>query len=114
MSSVEESFLVFSKRYFFVKILRKKICPQLAMVIKEYKKMRTKIFTGLFAFIVTVVALSMGSTSVSAQTSKGAVAGTVTDPNGAVVAGATIDVVNNATNQKRSTISNDAGNYRID
>ncbi len=73
--------------------------------------MRTKIGTRFLAFFVAVFACF---TTIDAQTSKGTVAGTVTDPNGAVVAGATVDVVSNATNQKRSATSNDSGNYRID
>jgi hypothetical protein len=41
----------------------------------------------------------------------GSITGTVTDPSGAAVAGATITATNVATNATRSTISNDAGVY---
>jgi hypothetical protein len=50
----------------------------------------------------------------SAQTSRGTVTGIVTDPQAAVVEGATVDLVNLATNQKRTTTTNDSGIYRFD
>ena len=52
--------------------------------------------------------------SVSAQTSKGTVTGLVTDQNGAVVPGAEIELKNAATNQVRTTATNDSGLYRLD
>ena len=49
-----------------------------------------------------------------AQTSRGTVVGTVTDPNGAVIAGADVELKKAATNEIRSTRSNDSGIYRFD
>jgi len=46
-----------------------------------------------------------------AQTTTGAVTGDVTDPSGAVVSGATVDVVNTDTNVKTTVKSNGAGVY---
>lgn len=48
------------------------------------------------------------------QTSKGFVVGTVTDPNGASVGGATIKATNTATGVTRETSSKEDGSYRFD
>src|SRR5262245_34409256 len=50
----------------------------------------------------------------SAQTSRGTVSGTVTDPNRAVIPGATITLTNVATGVPRVTITNEEGLYRFD
>ncbi|MGH9660855.1 MAG: carboxypeptidase regulatory-like domain-containing protein, partial [Bryobacteraceae bacterium] len=49
-----------------------------------------------------------------AQTSRGTVSGTVTDPSGAVVTGAAVVLTHNATGVRRSATSNEAGIYRFD
>jgi hypothetical protein len=49
-----------------------------------------------------------------AQSSKGILTGTVTDPAGAVVAGATVKITNTATGTSRETTSTGDGNYRLD
>ena len=41
------------------------------------------------------------------------ITGNVTDPSGAVIAGATVTVTNTATNQKRNTVTNDTGTYSL-
>ena len=46
-------------------------------------------------------------------TTEGAIAGTVSDPSGAVVANARIAVVNEGTNQKFETASDDQGYFRV-
>jgi hypothetical protein len=61
--------------------------------------------------ILSVIALF---STYSAQTSRGTVSGTITDTNGAVIAGAKIDLVNKATSVARTTTSNDVGIYRFD
>jgi Cna protein B-type domain./TonB-dependent Receptor Plug Domain. len=48
------------------------------------------------------------------QTSKGFVVGTIADPNGASVAGATIKITNTATGVSRETRSQEDGAYRFD
>ena len=53
------------------------------------------------------------SSSAGAQTHSGSVRGTITDPNGAVIAGATVKAVNTSTNETRSTLSNDQGAYTM-
>ena len=45
------------------------------------------------------------------QTSTGRIAGTVSDPSGAAVKGATVTVVDERTNQERRTATNDDGNF---
>ncbi len=49
----------------------------------------------------------------SAQTAKGDITGTVRDPNGAVVVGATVEATNNATGEKRTATTNDEGVYTL-
>ncbi|HJT68077.1 MAG TPA: carboxypeptidase regulatory-like domain-containing protein [Pyrinomonadaceae bacterium] len=49
-----------------------------------------------------------------AQTSKGFVVGTVTDPNGAAIAAANIKITNAATGVTRETVSQQDGSYRLD
>lgn len=48
------------------------------------------------------------------QTSKGFVVGTITDPNGASVASATVKATNTATGVSRETTSQEDGSYRFD
>lgn len=49
-----------------------------------------------------------------AQTSRGTVSGTVTDPTGAVISGANVVLTNTATTVSRSTIANSEGFYRFE
>jgi hypothetical protein len=49
----------------------------------------------------------------SAQTFRGTILGTVSDPNGAVVAGATIRVKNTNTGLERTTTTDPEGNYTV-
>ncbi|MFN0084932.1 MAG: carboxypeptidase regulatory-like domain-containing protein [Blastocatellia bacterium] len=49
-----------------------------------------------------------------AQTSRGTVSGTVTDPTGAVISGATVVLTNTATTVSRSSVANSEGFYRFD
>src|SRR5678815_4695164 len=49
----------------------------------------------------------------SAQTFRGTILGTVSDPNGAVVAGATIKVKNTSTGLERTTTTDPEGNYTV-
>ena len=55
--------------------------------------------------------LSYGS--ILAQGTTGALSGTVTDPNGAVISGATVKVTNTATNYTRETTTGNDGIYAI-
>jgi len=47
------------------------------------------------------------------QTQRGSLRGTITDPNGAVIPGATVTVTNISTNETRTTKTNDEGAYTI-
>lgn len=59
--------------------------------------------------------LLLGSGYVFAQgTSSGAMGGTVSDPKGAVIRGATVTVTNKATGVERTATTNDDGDYKLD
>ncbi len=47
------------------------------------------------------------------QSASGTISGTVRDPNGAGVAGATVEVTNNGTGEKRTVTTNDEGSYTV-
>jgi outer membrane receptor protein involved in Fe transport len=64
--------------------------------------------------LMLMVAMLGLSLAVSAQTSRGTVSGTVTDPTGAVISGASVTLVNIATTVERTTVTNDEGFYRFD
>jgi hypothetical protein len=62
-------------------------------------------------FLFFAMLLIFGSTNLFAQGTTGQISGTVTDPNGAVVSGATVKITNADTNFNRTTTSNDEGNF---
>lgn len=53
------------------------------------------------------------SSSAGAQTHRASVRGTITDPNGAVIPGASLRLINEATNESRSTTSGTNGEYTL-
>ncbi len=55
--------------------------------------------------------LASAATSLSAQTVYGSIVGTVTDASGAAITGAAITLTNLGTNEARSTVADDSGNY---
>ena len=61
-----------------------------------------------------LVALLAADIALLAQTSRGTVTGTTLDPQGASIAGATVELHHRETNQTRSTVTNEAGLYRFD
>jgi len=67
----------------------------------------------LRAVVIVWVVLSL-SVMAAAQTSRGIVSGSITDPSGAVIPGASVTLTNIATAVSRSTTSNDEGFYRFD
>ncbi|HYE14057.1 MAG TPA: carboxypeptidase regulatory-like domain-containing protein [Pyrinomonadaceae bacterium] len=67
-----------------------------------------------FRLLFAAIALALAAAPALAQTSRGTVSGVVTDPNGAVVAGATVTLTNLSTEVSRTTTSNDEGFYRFD
>jgi hypothetical protein len=68
-------------------------------------KIRAAFFTLVF-FILSIATF--------AQTSRGTVSGTVTDPTDAVISGANVTLTNIATTVSRSTVTNSEGIYRFD
>jgi hypothetical protein len=66
--------------------------------------MRTR---GVLVFVLLVVA------GLSAQTFRGTILGTITDPSGAVVAGAKVTAKNTGTGLERSTETSGDGSYSI-
>ncbi|HVG22034.1 MAG TPA: carboxypeptidase regulatory-like domain-containing protein [Blastocatellia bacterium] len=65
------------------------------------------------ALSVMMVVLSTAPPILAAQEPTGAIEGTVTDPQGAIVQNATVTVRNTATNLTRNTGTGDDGRYRI-
>lgn len=73
-----------------------------------------RIRLGLFASALFILALCMSSVVLNAQTyTEGALAGTVFDSTGAVLPGASISVVNNATNAATSLKSDGNGYFKV-
>jgi len=78
--------------------------------------MRSRLFSAAirFAFLFCFATLSSFSPAVFAQTSTtGSLIGTVTDPSGGVVSGATVTVRSLATGQSRSTKTGNDGSYTV-
>src|SRR3954454_6158468 len=71
-------------------------------------------FRWLAAMLTIVCVLLLAAAPpVSAQTFRGTILGTVTDPQGAFVVGATVTARNLDTGIERSTVTDDAGNYSL-
>ena len=64
--------------------------------------------------LLFAVALVLCAIVSYAQLTRGAVLGSVLDPSGAAISGATVSIINNATKAERSTTSNGEGIYRFD
>src|ERR1051325_10997592 len=64
--------------------------------------------------LLLLAALFCPALSAAAQTSRGTISGVVTDPNGAVIAGAEVTITNAETTVSRSTVSNGEGIYRLE
>lgn len=73
-----------------------------------------KILTMLrHGFLGLTIVLLAGAAATFAQEFRGSITGNVTDPNGSVVAGATVTVKNNQTNVTQTVNANDSGSYTI-
>jgi trimeric autotransporter adhesin len=70
--------------------------------------MRTKVFFRA-AYVTVTIALAAGT--MWGQVFQGSVRGLVQDPGGAVIAGANVELIDQATNLVRSTVSNAQGEY---
>ena len=66
----------------------------------------------LCVVVVTVILLPFLPCPAAAQAVTGTIAGTVVDPQGQVIPGATVTVINEATNDSRATVSDDAATSR--
>ena len=74
----------------------------------------SRLRAGMLCLAMFAVAVFLCPDFTHAQgTTEGAIAGTVSDPSGAVVANARIAVVNEGTNQKFETASDDQGYFRV-
>jgi hypothetical protein len=71
--------------------------------------MLTKLSVGLWLVVMT---LSIAAHA-AAQSDRGTITGTVTDPANAVVAGATVIATNTATGAKSETVTTETGNYTL-
>ncbi|MEP7038951.1 MAG: carboxypeptidase-like regulatory domain-containing protein, partial [Acidobacteriota bacterium] len=60
-----------------------------------------------------IVLLSVGAIFAQAQASTADLRGLITDPNGAIVPGATVTAKNSATGISRTVTANDEGTYQI-
>lgn len=78
---------------------------------KFFSEIRQKSFNRPIA-VLCLIFVSAALTF--AQTSRGTVSGTVKDPNGAVVPGATVTLVSETTSVERSATTNSEGFYRFD
>ncbi|HEV1286225.1 MAG TPA: carboxypeptidase regulatory-like domain-containing protein [Bryobacteraceae bacterium] len=67
----------------------------------------------VFALFVIVLTLALGLSFAQTQAINGSIRGRVTDPAGAAVPGAAVNVINNATGFTRDTQSNDDGYFVI-
>src|SRR5579871_1171314 len=64
-------------------------------------------------FVLVVVLIAFVSLQAFAQTETGTIVGTVTDPSGAVVTGATVTVTNKAMGATRTTTTGSTGTYTV-
>lgn len=70
-------------------------------------------FTKIRSFAAYIIAVFVLATAAISQGTTGQISGTVKDPNGAVVPGATVKVINIGTNYSRETTTDGEGEYAI-
>src|SRR5688500_13812984 len=85
------------------------------LIHKRGHTMSTTYNIARFLFRVCAVSflLSVSVVSILAQTNRGSIKGTVTDPNGAIVQNASVTVTNVGTNAERTVSSGDDGTYEV-
>src|SRR5215510_356519 len=71
-------------------------------------------YTAKFKLAIAIASLLALSAIVLAQSRKGVLVGTITDPTGSVITGASVKVTNSATNVARETVTRGEGTYRLD
>ncbi len=67
----------------------------------------------IWVALALFLALLAGTNVLRAQSDRGTITGTVTDPSGGVISGATVTATHTATGLKTSTVSGGGGNYAI-
>ena len=80
----------------------------------NYIARKRKMLTLIIFLMASTLLYPITAPLALAQSSKGILTGTVTDPTGAVVAGANVKITNTATGTVRETETTGEGNYRID
>ncbi|MEW6127830.1 MAG: carboxypeptidase regulatory-like domain-containing protein [Acidobacteriota bacterium] len=81
--------------------------------MNRFSRMKGLAISASLLFIITLV-LPFTTPVVIAQSSKGIVVGTVTDPTGAAISGGTIKITNISTNVSRETALTPEGTFRLD
>jgi outer membrane receptor protein involved in Fe transport len=81
--------------------------------MRHLRKLKSLAYT-VALLMTSGLLLPLLGNSVLAQSSKGIIVGTITDPSGAVVDGATVKITNKATNVGRETKSAAEGGFRLD
>src|SRR6266568_7285917 len=81
-----------------------------ATLLSGYVSSLDHIWSRLLFGLITSILLS---SPVVAQTVTGTISGSVTDPNGAVVAGANVTLINDQTNDKRDQATNESGRFNF-
>src|SRR5713101_1778902 len=76
-------------------------------------KLRRAVTTIRLNLLLVVIALAMSASSTLAQSATGQIVGKVTDPNGAVVSGATVSDKSADTGRETTATSDDQGSYTI-
>lgn len=76
-------------------------------------KRQIRVFTATFALLALFIVCAAVSAKAQTQANAGDLTGVVTDPNGAVVAGAAVTARNAAINLSRSATTDESGTYKI-
>jgi Carboxypeptidase regulatory-like domain len=84
--------------------------PRAAFFLRRVRMFRNRLLW-ICAALVCLLAVSFTPVAWSQAVSTGTIVGTVTDNTGAVVAGATVTIVDKGTGDTRSTTTNDVGHY---
>src|SRR5579875_793026 len=74
-------------------------------------KIRKETIAGYLALLAIVLLLGPAAPSILAQAGRGTISGTITDPSGAIVPGATVTLLNPATGVSLHTKTTAAGLY---
>ncbi|HSB11942.1 MAG TPA: carboxypeptidase regulatory-like domain-containing protein [Blastocatellia bacterium] len=81
--------------------------------MRHLRKLNTLTLTAALLMLSASILPQFANTAL-AQSSKGIIVGTISDPQGGVVGGATIKITNKATNVSRETTTTSEGGFRID